>query len=291
MLNLSNPNKICLCEPLHPDLFDILRRVRPGERDHLHGWPIWDGYFKLPGEILSKLKRYHQLFRKKFILLLTAEGAITYLRPLHDLDKHVIIKTTRAHLILFRLKQAFKCKTIHLIRNPANVWMDHFHISLKNSRTIRRISLSKEMWNGMGGAFFLEPTYNILIRENPYLPRAQDNLERFLIAWIYTNYYAMRMADVILVYEILLKLRERYLNDLNRALGFNAFHPSTAKIPREDLALELPEDRAWLNEIIASKLLSRRGFLHLRQLYEYILRRIEKEFNKYGIRNEYYPRV
>jgi len=283
MVELSNPHAIVLCEPLHPDLFDELRKTRPGEPHHLHGMPIWDGYFKLPPGTLAMLKRHH----KNFTCLFNFNEVKQYLAILHHIPKPIMFKTTRMYFVLKDAKNYFKCKTIHIVRNPANTWMDFLHINIKNDENLFwKVTITKHMWREIDGAFYLGPLYQA-IQRNFKAPKANDNLDKFLITWTYANYYGIMGSDVALVYEAMLKRRANYINHINRQLGSPIMSPAFAHLPNERLALERPGRRLVLNHLIRRKLED----LNLIPMYEKIYEKVREAFETHGIRNEYYPEV
>jgi len=283
MLELSNPHSIVLCEPLHPNLFDILKRVKVGERDHLHGMPIWDHYFKIPYEYFIKLQEAHRDFTNVFEF----KEVKQYLDILHSIPQEVMFKSTRLHFVLHDVARHYGCKTIHIVRNPANTWMDFLHISIKrNEKLFWKITLSRKMWNEIGNAFFLGSNYDA-IKKRFNLHDVKNNFERFMITWTYCNYYGMKNADFILVYEVLLLKRSYYLKDINNVVGRIVFKPEYSYLPNKIIALEYPNRRSVLNVLFSQKLED----LGLYKMYKWMYDRINEQFIKYGIVNEYYPEV
>lgn len=285
ILELSNKDKIALCEPFHEALFDILTRTRPGQPDGLHGIPIWDGYFKLPMSVYNKLREHHKDFVNKYLVLNDFSKVEKYLDILHELDKPVLFKTTRAWLILDKIKEKYGCKVVHLIRNPANTWMDFLHISIKNDeRKFWKTTLTMYGWMELGRAFYLGPHFNYF---STFDQRALtiNNLDRFLLLWTIANYNAVKKADLIIVYELVLKRRREYFDYLNTVLGEQYFSKQYVHLPNERLALEYPDRRLVLNYIIHNEL--RR--LKLMWMYDEIYEKIQQEFNRFGIKNEFYP--
>jgi len=287
VMELSNPDAIVLCEPFHEGVYSTLEQVTPRTPDALHGYPIWGGYFKIPKEILEKLARAHRKFRDELPLITNFTKVTDYLDILHSIKKEVMFKTTRSHFILSQMKRRYGCRILHLIRNPANTWMDFLHASIKyNDSLFWRVTTSNRLWNQIKGSFYLGGMYE-KVRKMYDLPKARDNLSRFIMTWIMCNYAGIKASDFTIVYEAVLRRRRLYFNSINRVLGRVVFHPNYAHLPDERLALEMPMRRGMLNILITRRIME----YGLVDFYKEIFKVIRGTFAHLRVYNEYYPRI
>jgi len=280
MLELSNPDKVVLCEPLHPDLFTLLDKYGPYREDPLHQMKLWTGYFKLPRSVLIELRERHMNFTACF----DAEPVLRYLDPLHKCEKCVLLKTTRMHFVLGEVKKKLGCKVIHVVRSPALVWMDHLHISIVNDEeAFWRVTLTRHLYNHVSASFYLGPMFKAL-QERFTLPEPRDNFDRFVACWIISNYHAMQSADVVLVYEILLYRRGEYLDHINAKLGREYFRKEHAHLPNEQLALHHLYRVPMLMKLFEESA----EYMGVLNMWFDIEKRIEDELRRWEIRELYY---
>jgi len=287
VMELSNPDAIVLCEPFHEGVYFILEKIAPNTPDTLHGFPIWRGYFKIPKEILEKLARAHRKFRDELPLITDFTKVEEYLDILHGIDREVMFKATRSHFILPQMKVRYGCRILHLIRNPANTWMDFLHAYIKyNDSLFWRVTTSNHLWDQVKGSFYLGGMYE-KVRKMYDLPEARDNLSRFIMTWVMCNYAGIKGSDFVIVYETVLKRRGLYFDLINRMLDKVVFHPDYAHLPNEKVALEMPERRAMLNTMMAQRIIE----YGLKDFYKEILKVVKGTFNYWHMCDEYYPEI
>jgi len=280
MLELSNQDMIALCEPLHPDIFKILSRASPEYIDPLHQMRIWRGYFRLSKATLEELKKHH----KNFTCLFSFKDVEPYLDTLHKFDQKILMKTTRAYFILNKIKEKYKCKTIHIVRNPLNTWMDFLHASIVQDEPLFwKVTESKYLWIPIGRAFYLAPLYLCLVPRFK-LKTASTNFERFVICWTLANYYGLKYCDVPLVYEALLLKRGEYIDYLNNALKHPYFNKAYVHLPNEKLALSKQERIPKLRKIFRISIED----LSLSKYYSFILDKVTRIFDMYNIEDKWY---
>jgi len=281
MLELSNLNAVVLHEPLHPNLFNIIENLGFNVVDQVYRMKVWVGYSKLDYFTLMKMKKHH----KDFTVVLNFNEVKNYLDVLHNIPKEVMFKTTRCHFILKDIKQTYNCKTIHVLRNPANTWLDHFDATIKyNPDLFWKYTLNDKYWSEVGKLFFLEPLFNVVAKKLG-IEKVNNCLERFVITWTYCNYHAVISCDTPLIYEVLVTRCVDYINYLNRRLGRVVFSEAFAHLPRIETALERPTTRDRLNNLI-SKIIIEYG---LEKYYKKIFEVVSSEMTRFSLSSKYYP--
>jgi len=284
ILELSNPDKIVLCEPFHEGLFKILKKVHVGTIDPLHKIPIWDGYFKLSKNILTRLEKIHTKVARQCPFIINFNDVKEYLDILHEIDKSIIFKSVRAYFILDKIKRRYNCKTIHIVRNPANTWIDFLHTSITdNEELFWKVTTTNYLWNDVSGSFYLGDLYEA-IRKYFDLPKARTNYERFITCWVITNYHGIINSDVQIIYECVLYKRERYFKYLNMLLGKNYFDLKYSHLPDAALALK-HQHRVSRLRILMYRILYEFG---LEKYYKTIYEKAITTLSNWQIPNKWY---
>jgi len=191
IFRLSNLDSIVLYEPTSPVLLDFLNRWRYGKIDDLHKLPIFDGYFMLPDDILSKFKRNH---RGRSVYT-DAKDAIITLNPLHECNDNIIIKTCQLHLILNEVSNYYNCNYVHIIRNPAEVFVSHLGAKYRNIGTLNKMLNVQIEDKAIDGAFWLNELYTIASKRLNVTVKPNDYIGKFIISWIYYNYEAVKQIE------------------------------------------------------------------------------------------------
>jgi len=195
---LSNPNHIVLCEPTQHEIIDHILANGCYNKNVLHGWEIFNGYCKLPRELLhSFILRHFDVFDtdKSNWGIMTSLGAITHLlTPLYKSNLPIVIKTTQLQLFLSDCANIFGCWVIHLERSTENTIASHLSMDmLENPELAKNLLLKK------GGIL---PFYGHLVYEN--LTKAlgvspenvENNLDKLVFNIEMTKILARKHAKV-----------------------------------------------------------------------------------------------
>ncbi len=120
----SNPDKIVLVEPLHlRKYYNILKR---DNKNHLP-------YEKFNQKTFRKLMWSHSKIKFKYIS--NKEKVFPYFDLLNKQKEKIILQTNRAHFFLNDFSERYKCKYIHLIRNPLDEWASFYEKNSENKHT------------------------------------------------------------------------------------------------------------------------------------------------------------
>ena len=184
IMKQSNPRMIHLYEPLHPDLPKVISKWSVGQRDGLHGLPIWDDWLAIPKH---KLVEYLRRFREDH-LPVNVKDVIRRFEPINELGLDVTLQPNRLHLVIGELAVFYGCKWAHIVRNPYDTWIEHFPTNLqKNERALKGESKS---WD-YGAMFFLQPTYELISKLEGVNVPSDDWIGKFVVCWSYCNYKAI----------------------------------------------------------------------------------------------------
>jgi len=227
----SHPELLHLYEPLTPHIVEVVKGHPIGSVARLHGLEgIFDDYHKLPN--LEELFKRHR--GMDFILPFSLIEVKEFLDEIHKLPYDILIQPNNAHFILKDLKEEYGCKTVHIIRDPADCWASHFpHI--QNSvtpNTPATLGHPKDV-----GAFWLYPTFNRLYKvfkffmEEKGITKDSKDIDKFMITWYLCNKYAIEQADYVFRIEdiaknpsiMIPKIDKKYYNllDLKKLVSAN----------------------------------------------------------------------
>ena len=203
VLRQSNKNALVLYEPLHPDLPKVLPKWEKGKKHPLHGLPVWDDWLDLPKETLKEVLKRHKDFTVEF----NPDAIIEYLKPIHDLNRDVILQPNRMHFTIGFVAEAFKCGWMHIIRNPFDTWIDFFPPHLqKDEKALKGLH---PKWD-YGAMFYIQPTYKVLSEKFGIETHESDWVGKFVMCYCLCNYAAYEQLrryknGVIIYYEDLVR--------------------------------------------------------------------------------------
>jgi len=244
LAKLSNPHKLHLYEPCHESLFDKLANWKVGQKDDMHGKPLWDDYFRIPPEHLETMKKYHQDFR----VTLDFEPVIPYLDAIERIPAEIVIQPNRWSMILADVKLRYQCETCQILRNPVDTWLDHFTVdALKDENRFWKKSLETTD----GDPFFTDLIYNALAERYGF-PKGIPLLEQFAVVWTLHNYYGVIGADVIVNFDKLCQNPANYLRKLNQRFRTIKFDVSLAEEVYPTEYGKFPKYRYAIKQIIES---------------------------------------
>lgn len=210
ILKESNADMLALYEPLHPRLFgtDI-----KGRSLLLHGFNPWSCYQSEPFKrIEPKYRSHHEALKKKHgggILPFEFKEIEPLFDLLHSLEVDVILQPNNCHFVLSGMAEKYGCKTIHIIRNPVDVWISAT-LSLKAKekllakliydlrttflgRYVVTKYLSKQDWIGL--RFSLNVDYRRISKRFGIEVDDDDYLAKMLVNWTICNYHAFKQSD------------------------------------------------------------------------------------------------
>jgi len=186
IIKKSNPQMLHLYEPLHPDLFNLLKEYYPGKINPMHNLPIFDDYFKLPKNILKHMESAH----KDFTILFTASDVFTYLDIIHKIDIPIVLQPNRMHFILNEITVRYDCKWIHIIRNPVDTYISILTLFKKYSNFWDKIKAFLLGKSNIGSYFYIDAMYNAFSKKFSVFVKPNDYIGKFLIVWTFSNYSA-----------------------------------------------------------------------------------------------------
>jgi len=211
----SNPDAYVFSEPLHNELFYAIY-LEQTLNQHSHGYPTTDEFVEQGEDFLNCIRQHHPLLGGD-VYTFKGREVIEYLRIFDSLDKPVILQPNRLHFILSQVVQAFGCKVAHLIRHPFDVFLSVMFTSPKlkafRESTGRNPYLLRVFRNP--NQYFLDEQYNFIskffgIGKSLHLPCKFLKpkiyyLQRFILCWTLSNWYAVRETDkskgVVVRYE------------------------------------------------------------------------------------------
>jgi len=210
----SNPDKLHLYEPCHPELFDRLKNWEKGMRDKMHGLPLWDDYLDIPDGFMSLMMKKHP-YKNAIIRF---EEVKPYLNVINEIPSKIVIQPCRLNFVLKDIKLCYNCVTIAILRNPVDTYLSHFDANvLRDEEKVMKFSLKETD----GDPFFTNEIYRELAEIYDF-PMNANNLEQFAIVWTLANYNAIIGADYVIVYERLCANPYNYLRYLNNTIeGLN----------------------------------------------------------------------
>jgi len=216
---LSNPDKLHLYEPCHPELFESLKNWVKGMKDRMHGLPLWDDYLDIPDEFITLMRNKHP-YKNAIIRF---EEVKPYLNVINEIMSKIVIQPCRLNFVLKDIKLCYNCVTIAILRNPVDTYLSHFTADvLMNEDKVMKFSLEKTD----GDPFFTNEIYRELAEIYDF-PMNANNLEQFAVVWTLANYNAIIGADHVIVYEKLCMYPYGYLRQLNNTvtgLNFDPIH-------------------------------------------------------------------
>jgi len=211
---LSNPDKLHLYEPCHPELFESLKNWVKGMKDRMHGLPLWDDYLDIPDEFITLMRNKHP-YKNAIIRF---EEVKPYLNVINEIMSKIVIQPCRLNFVLKDIKLCYNCVTIAILRNPVDTYLSHFTADvLRDEDKVMKFSLEKTD----GDPFFTNEIYRELAEIYDF-PMNANNLEQFAVVWTLANYNAIIGADHVIVYEKLCMIRQ--LNNTVTGLNFDPIH-------------------------------------------------------------------
>ncbi len=250
MLELANPKTLVLYEPLHPEIFFSFMRFGPNYIEPLHNYTIYRCYFKL-----SKFKLIKQLHYKiGFNYFDWNKYTTSFFDAIHNINKPTILQLNRGHFILYNMYQRYKCRFIHVIRNPLDEWLSFISPTIMNKKIelticgIRLPSLLKTIfkvhelpyiWKMIKrkiqlrktGPFYLDLEFELIKNKFKLKLTPRDRFDKFILLWTIINKSAIAQVNrtrygMYVWYEnIVLKK-----NELNKLEKFSNFKFKTKEI-------------------------------------------------------------
>ncbi len=240
----SNPDMYVFCEPLHNDLFNAMHREQVLNQ-YGHGYSTTSEYIALGEEFLTRVRQSHPLLGTD-VYTYKVDEVVKYLNIYDSLDKPVILQPDRMHFLLSDIADVFDCKVAHIIRHPLEVFLSVMFSSPK-LKTVRKLTGIDPCFLRLlhnSNPFFLEEQYDFICRYfgllqtlntpyGKYIYPKRYYLERFIICWTISNWYAVNEIDkangLIVRYEDIVSRSEDTFQTLEEYSGVK-FNPMNAKI-------------------------------------------------------------
>lgn len=202
----SNPDMCVFCEPLHNELFLSIYREQE-LKQYGHGYPTTSEYVKQGDDFLKCLRQSHPTIGND-VYTFKVDEVIKYLKVFDSMDKHVILQPNRMHFILSAIARSFDCKVAHIIRHPLDVFLSVMFSSPKLKRVRNLFGFNPyelrlfrnqnpfflaEQCDFISNYFGLLPARMALLKK--YLHPKRYYLQRFILSWTVTNWYAVTEID------------------------------------------------------------------------------------------------
>jgi len=226
IIKRSNPEFLHIYEPLHPEWLELKDQTFSS----LHELPVWEDYHRPEFKCIERewVKKWRELRLKYESEVIPREiGEVSPLFDLvHELSIPVVIQPNRCHLILDALTKRYKCKFIHIIRNPIDTWIAHtiepvypiLTFSKKIKKLFKRILFSTRTnkfgryfllqkipkRDSTGNSYSLESVYKLANKYFGGCVECADHLDKLLVVWALFNYEAWKQSGdcgLIIYYE------------------------------------------------------------------------------------------
>ncbi len=202
----SNPDMYVFWEPLNNELFLEIHREQNMKLCE-HGGYVTTEYITHGEDFLKSLRQTHPLIGEG-VFTFKANEVIDYLKIFESLGKPVILQPNRMHFIISNISKTFDCKVAHLIRHPLDVFNSVMFSSpkLKYLQKTFGVNLYLLRLLKASNQFFLNEQCNFILHYFGLLPNKPNNkylhpkrylLERFLLAWTISNWYAVAGIDSV----------------------------------------------------------------------------------------------
>jgi len=227
----SNKDKLVFYEPLHNDLFRLLKKHKIGVVDKVHKINLWDEYLIQGKDFIEKLKRYHPNINQIFPF--DAEKVVKYLNVFHELKQDVILQPNRLHFVIEKVVKHYALPFVHMIRNPLDVYLSIINTYRKKRhkivvffadllRKVNLLPLQKAFALDQGldliYKFYSKPSvwgdFSFRVRH------FNDIFGIFLSNWTLSNYFAIKQLEkcngFLLKYEDFVNNPVEYFESLER---------------------------------------------------------------------------
>jgi len=229
---------LCLYEPLHPDLANLIIQYKKGRKfNKLHNKLLFEDYLKLEEKTLNKLLRNNP--NANPLGINSDIELINYLDLLHSIPQNIFLKPNRLNFHLELIFENYTNKVIHIIRHPLDVWNSIMNAygkdSIPESNLKKMLRMLMKKWR-LVNSFEIEKNYNWIIRKIGYPYNFRDSLstrvlnkynafEKFVVVWTISNYYAIKSIKdykgLLLVYESIIANPIKFKNDINIFIDLN----------------------------------------------------------------------
>lgn len=185
MAKEENPDSLHLYEPLHDKLFRLMHE----ETNVLHGLSVWDDYQKINPKTLNEMRLKHGNYTNLYHF----DDVKPYLDVINSIGNSIVLQPNRMHFVLEDVAQEYNCKVVHLTRGPADCFLGFVEIFAMYGKNLTQ---DYNWWidNIYGFVGFFQQQY-AAIAEKFDAPRVTEFLDKFLVVWAYSNYYAVDQAD------------------------------------------------------------------------------------------------
>lgn len=162
-----NPDVIDLHEPTSPIILEEIERYRGEETHPLHGWNVFDGFYRLDRDTFEKFKKVHKRVMKKpenaCGVVMNRKDAMKLLEPFHESEEKIFIKSNQLHFHLQTIKEEFSIPVIHISRDVAEIVFSHVPRRIRNTPAL----LNRWLENyDPGNHFFLNTIHEELSRKS-----------------------------------------------------------------------------------------------------------------------------
>ena len=179
---------VILYEPFHKNLEKFVDKEKKSKKyDKLHKSLLWEGYNNIPENELQKA--YRNLPKNVMEGLDKENKVFIYLNIYHKCDLKIILQVNRLHFYLDKISKRYEAKTVHIIRNPFDVYNSllNLYIKLNYKLIFRLINICLRNTN----PFDISNVYKkIFLKKSKY-----DFFHKMFSVWLLTNYFACKNID------------------------------------------------------------------------------------------------
>ncbi|RLF41146.1 MAG: hypothetical protein DRN12_03780 [Thermoplasmata archaeon] len=216
---LSTPDKLHLYEPLHQDLFKILKNWSKDKIDPMHKLPLWHDYLDIPKEHLKVMEQRHGDFNG---IIEWNKQLEQYLDAINAIPAPCILQPCRLNFVLMDVKLRYNCEIVAIVRDPIDTWFAHF--ANADLDTLKHKSFAEHE----NDPFYTNDYYKALIQKYGF--PLLCNFEQFAIVWTLANYYAVCASDAVISYDKIVQNPAIELAKIDRQCKTMSFDPLYAQL-------------------------------------------------------------
>jgi len=211
ILQKSNPEIPIIYEPHSPgviwELKSILENLMPPDlAQPLHGMPICQAHFMLGENVINRY--LENVVPKPIYTEENIDEAIDSIFIFHELDRDVYIKSNQL-LCINSIAEKFKCKYVHIFRDPVEVLYSHM-VKGKEVGDIFRFNL-----------FYVSDILSVG-RKLGWITGLEDNITAFLKIYLKFNHYIYSNLDkrgLFVKFEDIVSRPGKYMRIVAEHLG------------------------------------------------------------------------